>query len=171
MVKGNNILISEMEKNRRIEGFIQRTTKPGTCMEIDWSVAPVNGDWTWEPYGITAADGIRGVGADGDRRLVAVLLNDTLAGQAATTAYAGTSDAPVRCFLYVPVVGEELNMLIDDIGGTGDDLRIADILMIDDGTGRLIETTGDPESEPFIVLEALTNPMADTLLHCMYTGQ
>lgn len=167
MAKGNKIVVSEAKKGVHLEGYITGAIKPGTCMEIDWSVTPVNGDFYWEPFGITAADGIRGVAADGDRRLVAVLLPDPNTGQASTTAYV----TGARCYMYVPVAGETLNMLIDDISGTGDDLRIADILMIDDGTGRLIETTGDPESEPFKVLEVLTDPVVDTLLHCMYTGQ
>jgi len=167
MAKGNEIIVSANPKGRFLEGVVTGTPKPGTVMEIDWSEAKSNGRFTWEPYGTTAADGIRGVGADGDRRIIAVLLPDSLQGKAATAAYV-TGD---RCFLYVPQAGEELNMLVEDVAGTGDDLRVGDIMIVDDGTGKLLETTGDPESEPFIVLEAVTNPTADTLVHCLYTGQ
>ncbi len=165
MARGNKIVVSERPKGVHLEGYITGTPKPGTVMEIDWSVAEVSGRFTWEPYGTTGANGIRGVGADGNRRIMAVLLPDPNTGQASTTAYV----TGARCYMYVPQAGETLNMLIDDIDGTADDLRVGDIMMVEDSTGRLIETNS-PESEPFIVLEALTDPVVDTLLWCMYTG-
>ena len=172
MAKGNKIVVSERPKGVTIEGFmISQSPKPGTVMEIDWSVAAVSNRFAWEPWGVTGADGIRGVGADGDRRLMAVLIPDPNTGQASDTAYVSAASPGTRCHLYVPVAGEMLNMLVLDISGTGDDLRVGDIMIVNDGDGKLIETTGDPESEPFIVLEALTDPMADTLVWCMYTGQ
>lgn len=168
MALGNRIIVSEEPRGRFIEGIITDTSKPGTVMEIDWSESIINNsEFSWEAYGTTAADGIRGVAADGDRRVIAVLLEDKMQGKIATDAYV----AGGRCFLYVPIAGELLNMLILDISGTGDDLRLADPLIVNDGDGKLIETTGDPESEPFICLEALTDPVADALLLCMYTGQ
>jgi len=42
--------------------------------------------------------------------------------------------------------------------------------MVDDGTGKLIATTGTPESEPFVLLETVTDPTADTLAWTMYSG-
>ncbi len=171
MALGNKIVIAGKggPKGTFIEGIVSGTPKPGTVMEIKWAVAavgPSGTDFTWEPYGTTAADGIKGVGADGDRRLIAVLDIDKLQGKTATDAYVSGS----RCFLYVPAAGELLNMLMLDISGTGDDHALGDILMVNDGDGKLIETTGDPESEPFMCLEVATNPLADALLMCMYTG-
>lgn len=138
-------------------------------MEIDWSESPVSGRFAWEPYGVTAADGIRGVGADGNRRVMAILIPDPNTGQASDTAYVSAASPGTRCYMYVPQAGETFNMLVEDVGGTGDDLRIGDLMMVDDGTGKLLETSS-PESEPFMVLEDITNPLADTLVWCMYTG-
>lgn len=168
MARGNKIVVSESPRGVFMEGRVTGTPKPGTVLEIDWSVAKDDGGrFTWEPFGVTGASGAKGVSADGDRRIIAVLLADKLQGKTATDAYVtGT-----RCFMYVPVAGEELNMLVADVAGTGDDHAVADIFMVDDGTGKLVETTGDPESEPFVCLENTTNPLADALLHCLYTGQ
>ncbi len=167
MAKGNKIVVSERPKGVHLEGQLPSTgtPKPGIVMEIDWSEAVVSGRFTWEPYGTTGADGIRGVGSDGDRRIIAVLLPDPNTGQASDTAYV----AGARCYMYVPQAGETLNMLVEDVGGTGDDLRVGDLMMVDDGTGKLLETSS-PQAEPFMVLEAITNPTADTLVWCMYTG-
>jgi len=170
MAKGNQIIVSDDPRGRFIEGVISGTPKPGTVMEIKWTVAaggPSGMDFTYEAYGTTAADGVKGVGADGDRRTIYVLDRNKLEGVVATTAYVDGE----RAFLYVPVAGEDLNMILQDVAGTGDDHAIGDTLMVDDGTGKLLATTGDPESEPFQVLEVVTDPVADTLTLCRYTGQ
>ena len=45
------------------------------------------------------------------------------------------------------------------------------ILIVDDGTGLLIATTGSPEIEPFMNMSVVTDPTgADFLNHVMYTG-
>ncbi len=162
MAKGTAIIVSNQPRGVFIEGWITGTPKPGTCMEIDISEAAVGGRFTWEAYGASSG----AIGSDGDRQLIAVLLPDDLIGQLATTAYA-TGE---RGFMYCPVAGEEINIIVEDVGGTGDDIAVGDKFLVDDGTGKLILTTGTPESEPFIALEAATDPQADTLLHCMYTG-
>lgn len=178
MAKGNKIVISSDPRGRFIEGFLSHTDsttpKPGTCMEIDTGVEPVGGRFTWEPFGVTAASSNQGVAADGDQRLIAVLLPDTLQGVAADTAYSAATSGPsgngsVRIFMYIPLPGDELNMIVEDVGGTGDDIAIGNILEVDDGTGKLILSTSG-ESEPFIALETITNPTADTLLWTMFTG-
>ena len=63
-----------------------------------------------------------------------------------------------------------MNCLIGDVAGTGDDHAFGDILMVDDGTGELIATTGTPESEPFMLMEVITDPTADTLARVIYSG-
>ena len=161
MAKGNEIIVSAEPMGRFIEGIVYGTPKPGTCMQIKAATAAVNGRFTWEVFNSDA---------DGDQRLVAVLLPDQLQGKLATDAYTSGD----RCFLYCPIAGEELNMLVTDVDtGTADTFAIGDLLMIDDGTGKLVDTTGTPEMESFICLE--TNPdqtaaQADMLVHCMYTG-
>jgi hypothetical protein len=161
MAKGNEIIVSAEPGGRFIEGIVYGTPKPGTCMQIKAAVEPVNGRFQWAPYDPAA---------DGDQRIVAVLLPDALQGKTADDAYVSLT----RCFLYCPIAGEELNMLVTDVDtGTADTFAIGDLLMIDDGTGKLIDTTGTPEMESFICLE--TNPdststQTDMLVWCMYTG-
>jgi hypothetical protein len=161
MAKGNEIIVSAEPMGRFMEGIVSGTPKPGTVMQITAATAPVGGRFTWE---------VANYGADGDQRLVAVLLPDSLQGKNATDAYVSGD----RCFLYCPIAGEELNMLVADVDtGTADTFAIGDLLMVDDGTGKLVDTTGTPESESFICLE--TNPdststQTDMLVWCMYTG-
>lgn len=169
MANGNDIIVEAAPRGTKMEGILGANSgspKPGTIMEIDRSVEPVNGTFAWEPFGVTAASGSEGVAADGNQRLVAVLEIDKLQGKTADDAYATTE----RCFLYVPVAGETLNIRRADIAGSGDDVAIGDLFIVEDGTGKLIATTGSPESEPFFALETVTDPLAETLLWCMYTG-
>lgn len=156
-VSNNKILLSAQPMGRFIEGIISGTPKPGTCMQIKASTEPVNGKHTWEVYNRAA---------DGNRYLVAVLLEDSLQGKTVSDAYVSGTQGR----LYCPVPGDELNMLLQDVSGTGDSHAIGEQLIIDDGTGTLIATTGTPEAEPFILLETLSALSADALAHCMFTG-
>lgn len=158
MAKGNEIIVSADPKGTFLEGVISGTPKPGTIMEIVPATATVGGEFTWRAYQ---------PGTDGQQRLIAVLLPDTLQGQLATTAYVSGA----RCFLYCPIPGEDLNVLKGDVAGTADDFAIGDLLMVDSGTGKVIATTGTPESNPFICLETVTDPTADQLVWVKFTGQ
>lgn len=158
MAKGNEIIVSANPRGVFLEGTLSGALKPGTVVQIDVSEGiDSNGNFSWEAYN---AD------ADGNRRMIAVLLPDTLRGKLATEAYTSGD----HCFVYVPAPGEQLNMLIADVAGTADDHAFGELLIVDDGTGKLIATTGTPESEPFMLLEAITDPTTDTLAHCIYTG-
>ena len=42
--------------------------------------------------------------------------------------------------------------------------------MVDDGTGLIIATTGSPETEVCLLLEAITDPTADTLAWTIWSG-
>lgn len=161
MARGNEIIVTANPKGNFLEGYIAtgETPKPGTVLQIDPTVALKNGRHTWKIYN-RDADGNRPVGP------LAVLLPDHLQGKTATDAYA----ASTRCFLYCPLPGDELNMLLLDIAGTGDDHSAGELLIVDDGTGKLIATTGSPECEPFVLLEDVTDPEADTLAWVMYSG-
>lgn len=158
MAKGNEIIISSNPRGQFLEGIVSGTPKPGTCMQVKAATEPEGGRFTWEVYNATA---------DGDQRLIAVLLPNHAMGVMETTAYTtGT-----RCYMYCPVPGEELNMLVANIQGTSDTFAIGDLFIVDDGTGKLIATTGTPESEPFICCETVSTALtADTLTHCMFTG-
>ena len=168
-MKGNQILVTDNPRGRQIEGIIAGTPKPGTVMQIvRGTAADGSGRHTWEPYGTTAASGNEGVAADGDKRVIAVLLEDLEQGKTYNDAYVtGT-----RCFLYFPAMGEELNMLVENQTGTGsnDDYGVGDLLQVDDGTGKLIQTDSNAESEPFQILEAAADVAADAHYWVMYTG-
>ena len=152
------IVLSDAPKGRFIEGIVSGTPKPGTIMEVT-NTAIVNGKATWQIYT---------PGADGDRPIgpMAILREDELQGRDKDTAYVtGT-----KCFLYCPIPGDELLLLVKNIAGTSDSFAIADKLIIDNGTGKGIATTGTPETEPFIVMETVSAITVDTLVHVMYSG-
>ncbi len=160
MALGNNIVIAGEPKGLFLEGYkVANTPKPGVMMQIDVSEAEVGGRWAWEVYN-TAVDAESG--------MVAILLNDRGQGVGPTVAYVADS----RCFMYCPIAGEEMNILLEDVAGTADDFAIGDRLIVDDGTGKFLATTGTShvKSEPFICLEVVTDPVADTLIRAMFTG-
>ncbi len=160
MALGNNIVIAAEPKGVFTEGAaITGTPKPGIMVQIDVSEAEIGGRWTWEPYNTDV---------DAESGLVAILLNDRGRGVGPTIAYADGE----RCFIYFPIPGEEINILLEDVAGTADDFAIGDRLIVDDGTGKFLATTGTShvKSEPFICLEVVTDPVADTLIRAMFTG-
>lgn len=156
MAKGNEIIVSANPRGVFMEGTIRTASSPGIVLQVDISEGlNANGRPQWEPY----------TGTDGSNTMIAILLPDQLQGKLATEAYVALD----QCFVYVPVAGEEFNMLIQDIAGTADDRTFGTIMMVDSSTGTLLATTG-VEAEPFQLWEAITDPVADTLAHCVYTG-
>lgn len=171
MAKGNEIIVTANPKGHFEEVIVDGTPKPGTVMVIKpgqtaTSLSSQGGRWEYEPAGTTAASGAMGMGADGNRVPIAVLLEDHLQGRLATTAYVDGDRARV----YYPIMGEELNMLKLDVSGTADDFAVGTPLIVDDGTGQVLISSGSPEAEPFISLEVLTDPTADQLVWCKFTG-
>lgn len=162
MAKGNNIIVSSPTRGVFLEGIVSGTPKPGTVMQVVAATEPVNGRFTWEAYNQSW---------DAQPSLVAVLLPNYLTGGIATTAFTSGE----RCQLYCPAMGEELNMIIEDVAGTSatSDYAIGDRLEINDGSGKLQDaSTGTTRnySVPFILLETITDTTADYLAHVMYTG-
>ena len=155
MALGNEIVV-ESQHGKKVEGIIDAALLPGVVVQIKAATEPQGGRLTWEAYN---AD------ADGNRRLVAVLDIDHLQGKTATDAYAANS----RCFIWIPMPGDELNM-VQNAAGTADDIAIGDLFIINDGDGKLLATTGTVESEPFIAMETVTDPGENTLVHMMFTG-
>lgn len=170
MARGARILVSSDPKGVFREVTVVGTPKPGTCMTpVPGTAIDGNGIISMEPAGTSA--GL--MAADGDRIPVAVLLG----GADATTAVPPgktSDDAYVtgeRGTVYFPIPGEELNVLFQNQSGTADDVVVGTTkLIIDDGTGKILPTTGSPEAEPFVALESVTDPTADQLVHCMFTG-
>jgi hypothetical protein len=145
MADYGTIVVTPAPKGVFITGIISGTPKPGTMLQIQAGTAKVNGSFTWEVFNGAA---------DGERTLVAILVEDSLQGKLVSDAFVtGTLGT-----LYCPVPGEQLQVLFNNVAGTADDVAIGDKMIVDDGTGKFNVTTGSPESEPFIALEALTDP-------------
>lgn len=161
MARGNGIIVSANPRGMFDEGYIAsgETPKPGTILQIKADTDLIGGRHTFQIYNADA-DGGRPKGP------IFILLPDDNAGKLATTAYA----AGDRCFVYTPLPGEEFNLLIADVAGTGDDHTKGEMLIIDDTTGKMIATTGTPETEVAMLLETLTDPTADQLAWCRWTG-
>ena len=157
MAKGDSIVVSADPKGTFIEGYVSGTPKPGTVMQLKAGTADAHGNFTWEVFNGAA---------DGERTLIAVLLHDWPNGKTVDDAYANGDVAQ----LYIPAPGDELNVLLEDQAGTADSYNVGDKLIVKKGTGKLIKTTGTPESEPFVVLENLGAITADTLCHAVFTG-
>lgn len=153
----NAIVVSADPKGHFIEGIIEGTPKPGTMMMLKAATEPVAGKHTYVVWNGAA---------DGEQDEVIVLLPDTLSGQAIDTAYVSGE----RGFMYIPVAGDEIKCLVANIAGTADAFAIGDKLIIDDGTGKMIATTGTPEMEPFKVLETVAAITEDTLVLCRKIG-
>lgn len=157
MAQGNDIIVSAPHRGVHDECIISGTPKPGTWMQIKAATEPVAGRYTYEAYA---------PGSDGDEVPMCILLADKAQGKLSTTAYADGD----RGFLYFPVNGERLNVLAQDVSGTGDDHAIGDLLIGDSGTGKFIADTGTPECKSFQVLETVTDPTADHLIHARFVG-
>lgn len=160
MSRRNKILLEPDPKGKRIEGFVAtgETFYPGMCVQMDPTVSLRGGRHTYKIYN-RDADGNNPAGPH------VIVLEDHLRGMVMTDSYAAGN----RFFGYCPLPGDELNLLIENIAGTADDHSAGEILMVNDGTGKFIATTGSPEKEPAMLLEAITDPTADTLGWCVWS--
>lgn len=161
MARGNGIIVTAEPKGHREWGYIAagETPKPGQILQQQLATAIKNGKHTYEIYNADI-DGGRPKGP------IFVLLEDSLQGKTVDDAYAAGDFAP----LYTPLPGEELNLLLLNIAGTADDHTKGEMLIIDDTTGKMIATTGTPENEVAQLMETVTDPTADTLAWCRWTG-
>ena len=159
MARGNSIVVTPEPKGVFTQGYIGAglTPKPGVAMQIQVATAERGGRFTYELWA---------PGTDGNRRQMIILLEDRLQGKTAVDAYAAGDFA----LFYTPLPGEEMNVLFGNASGTADDIAVGDLLICDEGTGKFVETTGSPESEPFQALEAIVDPVADQLIHVVTTG-
>jgi len=164
-MRGNEIVVTPAteQKGVRDEGYVKtgETHYPGMIVQRDASVALIGGRHTYKIYA-TGTDGALPVGA------FWVVTNDAgaLRGAKVTDSYA----AGEKESLYAPQPGEELNLLLKDIAGTGDDHALGEILIVDDATGKLIATTGSPATKVAQLLETVTDPTGDTLAWCQWSG-
>lgn len=132
-----------------IEGKLAsgQTPKPGQCISL-------KSDGEYEAWNGAA---------DGERDEVIVLCENVNLGQLPTEAYADGA----RFVAYIPMPGDVLQVLV----ASGENIAIGDKFIIDDSTGKSIETTGSPEMEPFKALESSGGALAaDTLVKVRFTG-
>ena len=155
-IRGNKIMITAEPKGMKADAIIEGTPKPGVCVTVKTPFYQGNLHLV-EPFNR---------GADGDRAEIAILLEDELQGKTYNDAYVTLN----ICKIYYPAPGEMFNMWFQNVAGTADDVAAGDYMIVDDGTGQLLVTTGSPEREPFKALGAITDPTADTLLPVLYTG-
>lgn len=161
MARGSTIIVTAQPRGVFTQGYIAagETPKPGTILQKQSATALKGGLFTYEIYNADA-DGGRPKGP------IYLLLEDGYQGRTVDDAYA----AGEFCWLYTPIQGEEYNLRLLDVAGTGDDHTKGEMLIIDDTTGKMIATTGTPETEVAQLLETITDPTADTLAWCVWTG-
>jgi hypothetical protein len=158
MALGSDIIVSSNPKGVFLEGVVSGTPKPGTMMQIQAGTAAVAGRQTWEVYNPS--------GATGDPRLVAILLEDNLQGKGSGDAYVSGT----RCFLYVPLYGEEMNILVKGQPGTGsaNAFTVGERLEAEKGSGKFIQQVTSASLSQFTCLEHIDEvPNTDTLVWCL----
>ncbi len=164
MSRRNKIVLEPDPRGKRIEGFVAtgETFYPGMCVQMDPTVTLKGGRHTCKIFN-RDADGNNPAGPH------IIVVENYLLGKTISDSYA----AGERFFGYVPLPGDELNLLLLNIGGTTDDHTAGEILIVDDGTGKFIATTGGSEvldREPAMLLETVTDPTVDTLAWCVWAG-
>lgn len=140
-MKGNSIVLSVPEKGHRKEGIASEAgIKPGHLLEI---VPGTSLDDSGR-YSVRLWDG----SATGVRGTICVA-DIGFSGGTYDTAY--TNGDRVR--LYFPLPGEELNVRVK----SGVTTTVGMKLILEKNTGFILETTGTPESEPFVALEGVAS--------------
>lgn len=160
-MRGSKIIVTADPKGQFDEGYVAtgETHYPGQVLQRDASVALKGGRWTYKIY-VPGADGENPLGS----YWVVTEHMLVLQGKGITSSTSFDSFAAGdRIQIYSPRAGEELNMLVGNLSGTGDDHTIGEKMMVDNSTGKLIATTGTPEDEVAQLLETITDPTADTL--------
>lgn len=161
MARGNEIIVSANPRGIFDEGYVAagETHYPGMIVEKDPTVALKGGRHTYK---------LATPGADGGipKGSYWVVRADNMQGRTITTAYA----AGERTFVYSPISGEELNLLLADVAGTGDLHTAGEVLILKNATGKLIATTGSPAVKCAKLLETIPAPTADTLAWCEWAG-
>jgi hypothetical protein len=159
MSRGNRVVVNPDARGHFEWGYLTTAEKPGTILQINPSVALKHGKHTWTVY-TRDADGDRPKGP------FAVLIENLYEGKDATQAYAAGDFVK----MYIPLPGDELNLLYKNVAGTADDVALGDILTVDSGTGKVQVTSGSVETEVAVALEAITDPTADQLLWVRWSG-
>lgn len=162
-MRGSKIIVTADPRGLRTEGTITDTSKPGTHMEIVPATAPVGGRFSWRCASTTS------VASAGAKSPKVILLENWVVGKIYSDAYAANE----RCFLYYPNAGDELNLILGDVSGTGDAaVAIGDFFGIDPTTtpGKL-KRNSSYTSTPYHANEAYAAGLAaDIWLWVTYRG-
>ena len=163
MARGNRIVLTP-DRGHFEQGYIDTAEYPGTIVQMDPTHALVTGRFHWVVFNRDA---------DGDRPMgpYIVLCEDFTQGKGIDPT--DSNNAHVAGQLargFVCYAGAEVNLLFKNVSGTADDVVAGNLFIVDDATGKVIVTTGSPEEEPFMALEALTDPSADALVWSVRCG-
>lgn len=165
-MKGTRIIVTSRPRGVYEDVFVVGTPKPGTVMEIN-NTAQVGNVFSYSVYGTFAHDTGQGIENDGDRKAIAILLEKDQESAIYSDAYVTGDMGRV----YYPAMGEQFNMLVEDVSGTGDDFFISEEMMVDDGTGKLLTADGNAQAHPFTCMEVVTDPLADHWMWCRFNGE
>ncbi len=147
------------------ECLVNGTPYPGTVMEMDDTIPAVGGRFTWQPYGTTGASGGQGVSNNGDRKIIAILTEKRDDAGVFSTQYADGD----RGFLYFPSMGEQFNMLMQDIL-TDEFWFIGEEFMIHNSSGQLLSADNNAEAHPFTCLERISKLAVDVRVWTRFNG-
>lgn len=137
-------------QNHHIEGTLSTTAKPGMHVTLQSS-----GNYARSPE--TTAELVK-YGSS------LVVKEDALQGKTVNDSY-NNGD---RVFMYVPVAGDVLNLLIK----SGQNISVGDNIIAEGGgSGLFIKSDGTHAAYKFRALESSGGVLgADTLLACLFTG-
>jgi len=153
MARGSLIIVSGQPQGKFKAGLLGDSSVPGTIMQVKVGLAAsANGQFTW----IACNTGLAG-----DSVVPSVLLGDQRDGLLSTT----TPGNGTTIWMYVPIAGEEMNVLVGVAGGTANYLTIGERLMINGSSGVLILATGTIMQ--WIVLELVSGVASSNLTWCM----
>lgn len=162
MARTNRIIITP-DKGYWFEGIVKtgETFSPGMVVQIDPTVSLIGGHHTCKMFS-RDADGDRPQGPH------IIVCEDIHNGRTTSDTYA----AGERFVGFIPQAGCELNILFNDVSGTGatSDISAGALFITDTGTGMVINTTGSPECEIAMALEAYADLTADQLVWSVWTG-
>jgi len=151
------VIVITSPYGRKVEGIINDTSKPGTIMQIDTSVTTLTGgEWTYK----AAAPG-----TDGLKIVCLVLMEDKGQGKTIDDAYV----AGKKCEMWSPNPGDELNVRVGEVAGTGNSYTVNDRLIIDAEDGILVPFAATPQDTMFQAMETVTQVAGSSLLWCRKT--
>lgn len=161
-MQGNKTILSFPRGVQKEGKLAVGNVKPGMHVTLLAATQPNDdGSCVWEPYNRNA---------NGDRALIALVVEWDEMGHDYNHQYVPGD----RIKIYFPLPGEECNIRVSHVGtGTGDHIFPGDRMILVDGVGTAIATTGSPQSEPWQATEYVADVVSGdgTGVCCVATGQ